>query len=126
MSKKPLKIGNVQFQIMQVLWQHGPCTAREITEELSRTTPMAHSTVQTLLRQLEAKGAVAHERVQRTFVFRPLTPQSEVTGTPLHDLLMRVYQGSIVNLMSHLLKQESISPDELKRLRQLLDEESEQ
>jgi BlaI family penicillinase repressor len=124
MAKKPLKMGKVQFQIMQVLWQRGPCTAREITEELSRTTPTAHSTVQTLLRQLEAKGAIAHEKLNRTFVFRPLYQQNEVAETPLRDLLMRVYHGSIVNLMSHLLTQEKISEDELARLRQLLEEES--
>ena len=123
MSKTPPRLGKVQFQIMQVLWQRGPSAAREITEELARTVPIAHSTVQTLLRQLEAKGAVTHDVQERTFVYRPLYQPSDVTATPLHDLLVRVYQGSIYNLMSHLLKQETISPDELERVRQLLDEE---
>ena len=124
MSKAPPRLGKVQFQIMQVLWRRGPSTARQITEELSRTAPVAHSTVQTLLRQLEAKGAVAHDVQERTFLYRPLYQPSEVTATPLHDLLVRVYQGSVYNLMSHLLKHETISAEELARLRQLLDEEN--
>ncbi len=121
---KPPRMGKGQFQIMQALWRIGPATARQITEELARTTPIAHSTVQTLLRQLEAKSAIAHEVHDRTFVFRPLFEPSELTETPLHDLLIRIYHGSVVNLMTHLLKHETISSEELARLRELIDEEA--
>src|SRR5882762_9572849 len=108
MSESPPRIGKVQYQIMQALWQLGRATARQITEELSRNQPIAHSTVQTLLRQLEAKGIVRHEIEERTFVYHPLVQQAQVTTTPLHELFMGVYKGSIVNLMAHLLKHESI------------------
>ena len=119
------RLGKVQYRIMQALWQLGRATARQITDELSRTQPIAHSTVQTLLRQLEAKGVVAHDLEERTFVYRPLYQQAQVTETPLRDLLMRVYNGSIVNLMSHLLRHERISREELTQLRGLLDKEAE-
>ena len=66
-----MQLGRLQFRIMQVLWDRGRTNAREITEVLNETEPVAHSTVQTLLRQLEAKGAVAHEAKDRTFVFFP-------------------------------------------------------
>lgn len=124
-KSSPPRMGKGQYQIMGVLWRHGPLTAREITDELSRTAPIAHSTVQTLLRQLEAKGAIAHEVDDRTFVFRPLYTAAELTQTPLHDVLTRIYEGSVVNLMSHLLKNESISREELDRLRELINEEAE-
>jgi predicted transcriptional regulator len=52
------RLGKVQLQIMQILWQRGQATAKEITDELNRHKPTAHSTVQTLLRKLEDKGAV--------------------------------------------------------------------
>jgi BlaI family penicillinase repressor len=119
-------MGKGQYQILQALWHLGPATARQITEELSRTTPIAHSTVQTLLRQLEAKGAITHESEDRTFVFRPLYQPDELSETPLREILMRVYQGSVLNLMSHLLKNETISREELLRLRELLDEETQE
>jgi BlaI family penicillinase repressor len=121
---KPPRMGKGQFQIMQALWRQGPCTARQLTDELSRTTPIAHSTVQTLLRQLEAKGAITHEVQDRTFVFRPLYQPDELNETPLRQVLMRVYEGSVVNLMSHLLKHETISREELAQLRELIDEEA--
>ena len=59
------RLGRVQLKIMQVLWEKGRANAREITEALNREAPIAHSTVQTLLRKLEAKGSVAHEAVER-------------------------------------------------------------
>src|SRR5580658_5249985 len=121
---KPPRMGKGQFQIMDVLWRLGPATAREITDELSRAAPIAHSTVQTLLRQLEAKGAITHEVQDRTFVFRPLYTSAELTQTPLHEVLMRIYQGSVVNLMSHLLKNEPVSREELDRLRELINTEA--
>jgi BlaI family transcriptional regulator, penicillinase repressor len=125
MSKTAPRLGKVQLQIMQVLWTRGRATAREITDELCRTQPIAHSTVQTLLRKLETKGAVAHDVEERTFVFRPLYRQAEVTETATRDLLSRVFQGSVYGLVAHLLKHEPISREELQRLRRLLDEEAE-
>src|SRR5258708_2583366 len=66
-----IQLGRMQFRIMQVLWDRGRANAREITGALNEAEPVAHSTVQTLLRQLEAKGAVGHDAVDRTFVFYP-------------------------------------------------------
>ena len=123
MSRTPPRLGKVQLQIMQVLWEHGRATARQITDALSRSKPIAHSTVQTLLRKLEAKGAVAHEVEERTFIFRPLYEQSEVADSVTRDLLTRVFSGSVYGLVAHLLQHETISGDELMRLRALVNEE---
>ena len=124
MAKSSFGLGQVQLQIMQILWRDGAATARQITDELAQSSPIAHSTVQTLLRKLEAKGAVAHESDDRAFVFRPLYPQAEVTESATRDLLTRVFHGSVYGLVSHLLKHEAIADDELARLRELIDEEA--
>lgn len=119
------RLGKVQLRIMQILWRDGKATARRITEQLSQTQPIAHSTVQTLLRKLEAKGAVSHEQEERTFVFRPLYRQSDVKETAVHDVLTRLFDGSVYGLVVHLLHEEKIPQDELTRLRRLIDQETE-
>ena len=119
------RLGKVQLEIMRVLWRRGAATAREITDELSRDKPIAHSTVQTLLRKLEAKGAVTHEMENRTFVFRPVHEESEVTTSATRELLARLFQGSVSGLVAHLLANEKISRDEMQRLRQLIEEADE-
>jgi BlaI family penicillinase repressor len=123
MAKAPPRLGKVQLEIMQVLWERGEATAREITDTLCLSTPIAHSTVQTLLRKLELKGAVSHENRERVFIFRPISQQSEVSQSAARDLLTRVFGGSVYGLVSHLLKHETISEEEMQRLRRLIDTE---
>ena len=124
MAKPPPRLGKVQLQIMQILvGARGSDRARD-HRRAQPTAPVAHSTTQTLLRKLEDKGAVAHESRDRVFVFRPLSRQSEVSESAARDLLTRVFGGSVYGLVSHLLKHEHISDDEMRRLRELIDAES--
>ena len=116
-----IRIGSVQLRIMRVLWDEKKATARRITDVLSEKAPLAHSTVQTLIRQLESKGLVGHEQEDRTFVFRPLIEESEVSGSAAQDLLSRVFRGSISGLVAHLLESENVSDDEMKRLREIVE-----
>jgi BlaI family transcriptional regulator, penicillinase repressor len=116
------QLGRMQFRIMQVLWDRGRANAREITEVLNETEPVAHSTVQTLLRQLESKGAVSHDSADRTFVFFPRLKEDKVKRTAARDLLDRIFEGNVGSLVAHLLKGEQLSRDELDELHRLIDE----
>jgi BlaI family transcriptional regulator, penicillinase repressor len=124
MSQAPPRLGRLELQIMQILWRCGRATVRQVTEELSPTRPLAQNTIQTMLRKLEAKGAVTHDVEDRAFVYRPLCQQSEVTESATRDLLTRLFDGSVYGLVSHLLKHETVSSEELTRLRTLLEEEN--
>lgn len=119
--KPARKLGRVQLQIMEVLWHCETATAREITDAMNRKNSIAHSTVQTLLRKLEDKGAVTHEVRERTFVFRALWQQNETKAAATRDLLTRVFNGSASGLVAHLLQHEKITPSEMKRLRELIE-----
>lgn len=121
-------LGRVQMRIMQVLWSRDEATARDITDELNRSgqSLLAHSTVQTLLRQLEAKGMVVHETRDRTFVFRASQAHETVATNATRDLLARLFDSSALNLVAHLLRHEAIPRDEMNQLRQLIaDKEAE-
>jgi len=117
------QLGRMQFRIMQVLWDRGRANAREITEALNDTEPVAHSTVQTLLRQLETKGAVGHDAQDRTFVFYPRLKEDRVKRTATRELLERVFGGNVGSLVAHLLKNERLSRDELDELHRLIDQQ---
>jgi BlaI family transcriptional regulator, penicillinase repressor len=117
-----IQLGRMQFRIMQVLWDRGRASAREITDALNESEPVAHSTVQTLLRQLEAKGAVGHDAGGRTFVFFSRLKEDRVKKTAARDLLERVFGGNVGSLVVHLLKNEPLSRDELNELHRLIDQ----
>lgn len=116
------RLGRVQLKIVQVLWEKGRANAREITETLSRQEPIAHSTVQTLLRKLEAKGAVGHDVEDRTFVFYPLVHEDRVKQGATSELVDRVFDGSAAGLVAYLLENERVSGKELAQIRELIDE----
>ena len=116
------QFGRVQLQIMQVLWKRKRANAREITDELNRTSDIAHSTVQTLLRQLEAKSAVAHDMEDRAFVFYALVAEDKVTRRATRELINEVFDGSAAGLVAYLLKNERIPKSEIEQLRKMIDE----
>ncbi|MES2309299.1 MAG: BlaI/MecI/CopY family transcriptional regulator [Verrucomicrobiota bacterium] len=116
-----LRFGNMQLRIMRLLWQQ-KLNARQITDLLSQEAPVAHSTVQTLLRQLEEKGAIAHEVDDRTFVFYPLVEEENTVRKATRDFVERLFSGNVSELMSHLLKNEKISSQELHQIRQLIEQ----
>lgn len=116
------KLGRVQLRIMQVLWQCEKANAREISDALNAEQPIAHSTVQTLLRKLEDKGSISHEVDDRTFVYYSLVEERSVTQKATRDLVERVFGGNAAGLVAYLLKEEKIPPKELRALRQLIDQ----
>ena len=114
--------GARQLEILRVLWRRGKATAREITDDLHAVRPTSHSAVQTLLRELEGKGAVGHQADERTFVFFPRVAESEIQESALRDLVQSVFDGSAQNLVAHLLKRERLSSEDIQRLRGMLDD----
>ncbi|MHC4441531.1 MAG: BlaI/MecI/CopY family transcriptional regulator [Planctomycetota bacterium] len=117
------RFGRVQLRIMHVLWSKGRANAREITEALNKEEPIAHSTVQTLLRKLEAKGAVSHKEEDRTFIFFPRVNEKNVARSATREFVDRMFDGSVAGLVSHLLKNERISKSEMIKIKKLIKEE---
>jgi BlaI family penicillinase repressor len=105
---------------MQVLWDRGKATAREITDAINTTEAIAHSTVQTLLRGLEEKSSIAHKAEGRTFVFYPLVAERRFKQSATRDLVERVFGGSVGNLVAHLLQNEKVSRKEIDEIRDLI------
>ena len=118
------QLGRVQLLIMQVLWEKERATAREITDAINEIEPIAHSTVQTLLRGLKEKEAVSHDAEGRTFVFFPLVKEAQFKQSATSDLVQRVFRGKAASLVSHLLKNEKVSAKEIDEIRKLINQQS--
>ena len=120
------RLGKIQLHIMQLLWSRGPLTAREITLALNDSNPIARSTVQTLLRKLENKGAVGHTTRDHTFHFQALVEPDTVRVPAVKGFIDRMFEGSASSLISYLLKNERISGEELGQIRDLIHEAREE
>ena len=119
-----IQLGRVQLLIMQVLWNKRKATAREITDMINESEPIAHSTVQTMLRVLEEKRAVDHQHEGRTFVFFPCVDEAEFKQGATQSLIESVFGGSVSNLVAHLLDSANVSRKEIDEIRKLINRQT--
>ena len=112
------KLHRLDLEVMKVVWQLGKATVNNVRDTLKR--PLAYTSVATTLKHLENKGFLTHDVDGRTFVYRPLVQENEVSKTMLGDLLERLFDGSVEQLVNALLQTREIAPEELERLRELI------
>lgn len=106
---------------MRVLWDRPQSTVGDIVEHMDGPSKPAYNSVLTILRILERKGYVSHEKEGRAFVYAALIGRQEARRGALTHLLSRFFDGSRELLVLDLLGHERIGEDELQRVRQLLE-----
>ena len=105
-----------EARLMQVLWDEDTATVADVAARVKSN----YSTVQTMLRILEAKGYVTHEKVGRAFTYRPLIDQKQARRRALSHLVSGLFNNSPSLLVLNVLEDERIDRRELDRLRQLI------
>ena len=111
-----------ELRIMQVLWEKQSATVQQVLEALPTAKPLAYNSVLTIVRILEKKGYVRHVKDGRAHIYLPLLNQKEATQSEIRHLASRFFQNSRELLVLNILEDEGLDADELKRLRELLDE----
>ena len=111
-----------ELQILQVLWDRGPSTVREVHEALSEKKSLGYTTVLKLLQIMTGKGTVRRDEGRRAHVYQACQPATETKRQLVGDVLERVFEGSASELMIHALEGRPTSKEELDELRRLLDE----
>ena len=106
--------------VMCVLWQNETASVAEVVAELKKTRVVSYSTVQTILRILEEKGYVSHEKVARAFIYRPVVDARQARRRALRHLVARLFNGSPSLLVLYVLEDDRINADELSRLKELI------
>ncbi|MGN2246565.1 BlaI/MecI/CopY family transcriptional regulator [Frateuria sp. GZRR35] len=109
-----------EADVMQALWDHGPSLVAEVRERLS--DELAYTTVLTVLRTLEAKGYVAHEEEGRGHRYFASVKQTTARKNAVQHLTDKLFKGSAELLFSHLVSDQKLSPEQIRRMRQLLAE----
>jgi predicted transcriptional regulator len=93
-----------------------------VVAALPANPPLAYSTVLTTLRILESKGYLRHTKDGRAFVYEPIVVQEEASRKALNHLVNRFFGGSCELLVMNLIKEEAISPAELRRIKKMIAE----
>ncbi len=118
----PQKPTVAELQILQVLWERGPSTVREVHEALKEEKDLGYTTVLKLMQIMTTKGLVRRNEDQRAHVYEAQEPAEKTKRQLAADMLERVFDGSARELMQHALAAQRSSRQEIEELRNLLDE----
>jgi BlaI family penicillinase repressor len=109
-----------ELDVMAILWERGASTVAEVRARL--TDALAHNTVLTVLTVLEEKGYVDHTEEGKAHRFRARVKQETAGATAAARMVEKLFGGSTERLLTHLVTERSVTADELRRLRRLLDD----
>ena len=123
MSKtKVHRLGDLQLGIMKVLWERGEATVADVHGALADNNDLAYTTIATMLRKMEARALVKHRVEGRSFVYRAAVASDAVTRGMSDHLLDRLFEGSLADMVTHLLSTRDVSREELSKLERLIAE----
>ncbi|HSU14352.1 BlaI/MecI/CopY family transcriptional regulator [Longimicrobium sp.] len=108
-----------ELDVMSILWQRGSGTVAEVRKALADR--LAYTTVLWALQTLEEKGHVRHEKEGRAYRYLPVVRQETAGGSALNRLVEKVFHGSASMLLAQLVSERDLPPEELQRMRELLD-----
>lgn len=116
------RISAAESQVMEALWARGPMTADEIVREVGGAQDWGEATVKTLIHRLLKKKAIVSERMEGRVRYRPLVSREDYVTVESQGLLDRLFGGELAPLVAHYARHRALSPQELKRLKRLIEE----
>jgi predicted transcriptional regulator len=115
--KKSATLTEAELRLMKILWERGESTVSDITAALPEKATLAYNSVLTTIRILEQKGYVQHRKEGRAFYYIPLMAEEEAGSSEIRLVLSRFFGNSREKLMLSLLGDSDVTPEELQRLR---------
>lgn len=115
-----IKLFDSELKVMDVLWREGDSTAKHISDVLKAEVGWNMNTTYTLIKRCMKKGAI--ERSEPNFMCHALIPKEEVQETETNELINKIYDGSVDKLFAALLGRKKLSADQIRHLKQIVNE----
>jgi len=106
-------------EVMQILWDLNKALVRDIMNLLSKPE-QPYTTVASIVRALEKKGFVSHKPYGKTHEYYPLISKADYRRRKFRRLVAQYFDNSIESVVSFLVKEEKISPEEIEEISKLI------
>ena len=107
---------------MKILWERGEAAVGQVFDDLAKDSELAYTTVSTMLRKMEGRGLITHRVEGRTFIYRTKVEATAVSRSMADQLVDRMFEGSLIEAVNHLLTTRDVSREELTRLERMIAE----
>lgn len=119
MSDRPA-LSRAEMEVARIVWTLREATVRQVLDNLPENRGINYKTVQTFLRRLEAKGYLLSRREGRSLIYAADVRPKQVVRDTVRDFIGRLFNGSPMALLEHLVRDQGLEKSELEQLRQLL------
>lgn len=108
--------------ILQVLWEHQPCSVKAIHQALSQTKTVGYTTTLKQIQRMHDKGLVSRERGEgKSYDYRALVTETDTKSGLFDRFVKTAFEGSVPDLVMHALGTDKASPDDIEKIREFLD-----
>ncbi len=122
MTKRSLDdLGELQRRVMEIVWELGEATVRDVRKRLKRRKQPAYTTVLSVMQKLEKLGFLRHRAEGRTYVYLATQSLEQAGTSSLRQFMDRAFQGDPLLLFQRLIEDENLSKKELAELRKMID-----
>lgn len=111
-----------ELEILQILWQKGEATVREINDEINRTKEAGYTTTLKLMQIMHEKGLLVRDSSSKQHIFRANISEEETKNSLLNRFIETTFQGNAMNLVMQALGNHHASEDELAQLKEFLNQ----
>ncbi len=113
-----IKLFDSELKVMDVLWKNGDTTAKQLAQVLKEQVGWNKTTTYTLIKRCVDKGAI--ERIEPNFVCHPLVTIEQARELEITELINKMYGGAADQLVASILGRKNLSPEEIERLKRLV------
>jgi predicted transcriptional regulator len=112
----------VELELMNVIWEIGECTVKDVQTALAKERDLAYTSVATIMKILEQKGALKSLKRERAHVYHSVVSRDEYEAMTLRHLATHVFRGDPTSMVARLLDESNLSQAEVQAIRKLLEE----
>lgn len=109
-----------ELEVLQIIWEHGACTVREVLNLLEPNRKRAYTSVMSLMNVMAEKGLLSQKPKGRAFVYSAKVSRDNTQSSMLSDLLNRAFDGSAHSLVAHLLEQAEPDNEEMGEIQKTI------
>jgi len=110
----------LENEVMSAVWKAGSCSVEAVHQAVSRKRDLKETTIRTLLRRLELKGYLHHVSDGRAYIYRAAEPARSLAARAVRQIIDRLCQGSVEELVSGMVEAKVLSKREIERLEEVV------